>query len=382
MRKLGILVLAFALVVGMGFGVLAGNEAIVEQDNTANTNTELEAFVEQIGSSNFTEIEQISSGLDQLADVLQEGNSNEARITQTKGHSYNKKEAYIIQTGDDNIADIVQPFRNARGEIIQEGDSNEAEMYQYYKKSKHNFDKRVDGLIDQLGNDNTALIDQSMNSFGFSEALITQFGNENLAEIDQEQGNGDFYGEDSTAGEIAQIIQLGNNNEGIIDQDGLNNEAYIVQGSFLSNYGLLADVDENMASNNVASVMQDGNTNLAGVVQWGSNNEVDLEQYGNENEARIGQFGNNNMVKGVNETNDGLVFANSKPAKQFNGATFTGLQIGDDNKIGLRQGKDDSAIVNQNGDSNEALVYQFGGQPNTTTIDQDGNGNFSEVIQK
>ena len=112
-------------------------------------------------------------------------------------------------------------------------------------------------FIYQVGNDNDGRMDQHGTG---NWAGIKQFGNHNNSAIDQ-------YGDSNLAG----VIQFGTGNDSRIEQDGYGNMAGIGQ----------------FGQDNDADIKQTGNYNKALIVQMGSNNEASIEQYGDELDMEI-----------------------------------------------------------------------------------------------
>jgi hypothetical protein len=365
-----------------------------------------------------------------VAETEQDGNKNDALIKQigddnvAESHQYgDENDARVLQTGDDNIglADQINGNRNS-ADVIQEGNSNEGYLtqgmipgyYADYGITTYNMNSNDnEGSIEQIGN------------FNYSDLL--QVGNNNDGEASQKGNNnaayayqgwaGNWWGtggqlarlySDNSSVTIEQIQDYnfgaiwqygGNNNEANIFQDGNHNSSSIVQGFIYSdlNYDFTYPIFN--TKNNYASVKQIGNLNYGKVMQLGDNNLFKLNQTGDDNRvgynenssglkdsrnAYFAQDGNNNRFAGVaKNANNDIFFNSGLDAEQFNGATLSheSYQKGDYNDIGLRQGQDDIALIKQDGNGNEALLWQEGADQNDATMLQFGNNNSSVVVQ-
>ncbi|MBM7557717.1 curlin repeat-containing protein [Halanaerobacter jeridensis] len=231
------------------------------------------------------------------------------------------------------------------------------------------------GLI-YAADGNTAEVEQN----GTHEAYVFQGGLNNEATIQQgHPGN-------TPHGHVVDVWQEGKANVINVSQRVHNNTVEAMQ------FGKANEINVRRQSgwgNNMIDVLQDGDKNKVDILQKGGRDSaVRLEQYNDGNEFTLTQDGydqykgHNNQVKGVKESSGNLRFAGNRAAQQFNGALFTGTQLGDNNKIGLRQGKNDIGVIYQEGQDNMALLYQAGSVSHTATITQKGVGSKAEVCQK
>lgn len=240
MKKVGILVLALALVVGMSFGVIADNFADIEQSsNDKDNSASAEAYLEQIGSGNETFLDQKTgsntSGWPTFADITQDGDGNHADIIQSHSTSSTVHYLYLDQIGDDNEAILKQTGRSS-------GDID----------------------IDQLGDRNLIRLEQSLDYSEDSNFNMVQDGNDNmvvgvgknqygmwLKDWDNaSQAGSDFVG--SQIGDDNKIgLNQGNNSSAVVDQIGNDNKVLLWQGD----------------GGHIANVEQDGNNNISEVVQ-------------------------------------------------------------------------------------------------------------------
>ncbi|MBM7557718.1 hypothetical protein [Halanaerobacter jeridensis] len=218
---------------------------------------------------------------------------------------------------------------------------------------------------------NTAEVEQN----GTHEAYVFQGGLNNEVTIQQgHPGN-------TPQGHVADVWQEGKGNIVDVFQGGHKNTVGAMQFGKANKI----KVGKQSYASNTIDILQDGDKNKADILKQtgGRDNVVRLEQYNDDNEFTLIQDGVNNQVKGVKEASGNLRFAANKAAQQYNGALFTGTQEGDNNKIGLRQGKNDIGVINQNGNDNMALLYQAGPVSHTATITQENsNGSKAEVCQK
>ena len=265
------------------------------------------------------------------ADIEQDGRNNLAEID---------------QEGSENVGVIYQGGNNDRAYIDQIGDRNDAWINQVGGNISS------EGRVIQEGNDNIGHIEnQTSWSSPGSEAWIEQYGNENLAEIGQYDHAHDASIYQDGDENKATIEQRNSGHFAMINQFGDFNEAYVTQ----------------RGKNHSSNIYQDGNSNLA-----------DVAQTGDDSLAVINQLGDNNIIAGV-ENNDGLTFDPSKEAESIS-SEFNGRQIGNNNDIGLYQ-LSSVGTITQEGDSNEALLYQGGTGGHTSTILQTGNNNTGHVKQ-
>ena len=104
------------------------------------------------------------------------------------------------------------------------------------------------------------------------------------------------------------------------------------------------------------------------------------------------QDGNNNQFAGVFKSGNNISFWGAVDAEQINGAElyaveegiagyYGSFQKGDGNIIGLRQ-YNDTALMQQLGNFNTAVLWQQGVAVHDATILQDGNSNYADVLQQ
>lgn len=126
----------------------------------------------------------------------------------------------------------------------------------------------------------------------------------------------DFLQESSLL--LEQEINAQNGNKTIIQQEGIGNEAEIVQKLTDSEKANIAQILQS-GEFNLAIVRQEGQANKLALVQQGSNNYYELDLVGSNNKIGIVQQGNENrIVQKINRVND---------------LDIELIQIGNDNEI-------------------------------------------------
>jgi len=284
------------------------------------------------------------NGLDQT-----QGNGNDAKILQ-QGNS--NKLTYFYQLNDGNKADIkqignsntiesatqkrqanVSPTDNSLI-ILQEGSSNTAALNE---QGDH-----IIGNIYQFGASNTARM-QLTHSNAFGD--IDQLGNSNKADI------------------FVNMSYIGNNNRGVVYQEGDLNTASANIGqrvNTLSSSGNTMEISQ-IGNSNKASILAEGNNHKAYAEQSGNSNKLVVEQAGGNGniarlkqsagaDANILQSGSTNTLKGLNAEDW---------ASSLLGSKLDLDQIGTGNTLNLQQTNGGIATVMQNGASNTATVSQY-----------------------
>ncbi len=387
MKKLSLLFLMM-LAVAFVMAQTQNNVALTEQDGDKN-----DALVKQIGAKNDGTIHQY--GTKNLGTVKQDGNNNVGVADQLRG---NNNIATVDQVGGSNKGYVQQGLTKDYYDDYT-GSANPP-TYNMYANNN-------DASVVQTGNSNFSNVGQWGNN---NEATSVQDGNSNDVYIYQGWEGSWWNGpklyatnskvdiEQHKNGNSARVWQYGGNNNKInILQNGNDNLVSITQGWIYTdlNYDFTAPV-LNTKNNNVL-IDQIGNSNKAKMMQLGDNNLFKLTQTGNDNSlgyfagslqpsrnAYFTQDGDKNIVAGVHKNpSDKLSFWENHDAEQFNGATlsYESYQAGDLNVIGLRQGKDDFAIIQQDGIGNEALLWQQGSNQNVATMMQFGNNNSASIVQ-
>ncbi len=390
MKKL-IFLFAMVLAVSMAVGQIdTTNVATTDQDGSSN-----EALVKQIGDENFGESHQY--GNTNKAKVIQTGNENIGVADQLRG---DRNEAYVNQDGSSNKGYIQQGLTSDYYADYVPGGAEVAPAYNMYANDN-------DATVTQIGGGNYSSVGQwGNNNDGFS----LQQGDENTTYIFQ-GWEGTWWGGPAlySTNSIVDVKQYqngnetnvwqygGNNNKVYVTQDGMDNLVSVTQGWIYTDLNYDFTAPKYNTKNNYTAIKQTGSENKAKMMQIGDNNLFKLTQSGDGNEvgyfagslqparnAYFTQDGNHNKFVGVyiNANND-LSLWEGHDAEQFNGATLDigSFQKGDYNNIGLRQGRDDWALIQQDGNSNTGLLYQYGTDRNLATMIQNGSTNTSQIVQ-
>lgn len=381
----------FAMVLVVSFAMAQtgnGNISVVDQNGNSN-----DAIVKQIGALHESTVGQF--GDLNKATVDQAVTHNISVIAQLKGDN---NEADVIQKdGISNEADIVQGMRKGyyadysgtlippnvniagsdnKGSVEQLGGNNSGNVMQMGNNNK--------GDVYQKGNLNEGHIYAGWEGSWWSSYKVT--GSNNVASVDQ-------IGNDNWAG----IWSLGDGNTSYIDQTGNNNMARLSQGY---NYnGIIGVPKVYPVHNNVNNAIQNGDDNSVRNFQFGDGNIFKLEQNndkntvggrswnnppgGNYRAEYFQQYGDDNRFAGVVKNHANKIrFNQNFNAVQDGDATLdaASIQDGNLNDIGLMQGQDDWALIQQFGDSNDALLWQDGADHSATII-QTGNGNAASTVQ-
>lgn len=295
------------------------------------------AFVDQVGNGNDVDINQSSAPGGSVADVVQIGNDNAASIEQRGGAGSHY--AVATQNGNENKAAIRQ-----RSDIIT--GANYADIHQ-------GGDGTNGGGLTKA-NGNKASIDQGIGAGGGN---VASYGN--VAKIRQE---GVTFGV-ANLNEGA-IIQRGDRMLSLIEQDGSENTASILQT------GTGGGANDSTPEFNQARITQVGLENAAATEQSGQLQKSSIDQNGNFNVASIEQVGVENGV------------GNTARIDQ-NGNTNTSVigQDGDGNMASsVQNGNDNFSSIWQDGNGNMAAAFQ-NGNGNYSAIEQMGNVNVASVLQ-
>lgn len=297
MKKLITIALGSLMVAGFSF---AQSNSTVEQ--TGNFN---ESNIQQVGANNNVDIDQgVMNNSSAIPAGL--GGSFTGEVTVGNASNVHQKsfdggvnEAYIYQGGSNSQA-------NGNTSTIDQytmGGKNSAYSVQYGTSSQATVLQGMDGAgtasniggIGQLGDGNTASINQQENNVGFAVSLT--HGNSNQSHIMQ-SGSGNAGAVIQADVAICDILQM-------VDGESIS----------LGTYG-------GAVTGNVATLSQSDGFNIGGILQTGNTNTATLTQSGScPNLGAIYQSGNGNDVS----------------------LTQTGLDFG---------------LVRQNGDNNESTVIQ------------------------
>jgi len=363
--------------------------------------------------------ESIQNGNDNRVWVRQAGTSQSVYTNQNDGAGTGGNLARVRQmgavqatSGVENLAEVLQSGDLNQSTTFQEGDRNNAvtRQGQNDNSSASNMAMIRQGT-GQNAEDNFAAIDQdgdgnsawTRQTFDNSDAWTRQDGDGNKSEIDQNAGpNG-------TDGHLAEAEQVGDGNMSIINQSGAGarntartfqsgndnyaeqmqttdaaaggtgNTAIIAQGNvttghtFSSIYFDLINVDD--IENGSQSLGSFGGQ--AYQDQSGSDNDADIRQFGddpaNANYAEQNQSGSGNsafVVQNLYGTPSGA----GNYARQDQDGTNSSAGIG-------QNGFDHKAYQRQSGDDNVALSTQRG-EDNLVNTYQDGDGNRGMTAQR
>ena len=138
------------------------------------------------------------------------------------------------------------------------------------------------------------LIEANLSGNG-NEAYLTQIGNKNEVSITQElQGN--------SATNLVKVLQVGNRNNGQINQLGVQNQTVLIQNGRRNEYSLNLE-----GSENTFVIIQEGKDNVINQnLTNTSKTYIELIQKGNENEITHNQDGLNTKNIVVKQIGDGM----------------------------------------------------------------------------
>jgi len=215
-----------------------------------------------------------------VAYIDQVGDYNRAVIEQTGSVA---SEAGIVQRGAGNRHEIVQRSGvNQYARIVAVGDGNGSAQ-----------PGSVGGLVDQRGDDQTALV----RSQGFGNGFrVLQSGESgaNLAAVVQ-QGDGNNAGVTQTnTGAAAISASSAGTVEGLVQSGNMAGLMTKFAGAITGDAN--ASLQVQAGFNNTAEVVQSGQGNVAVQGQIGSGNVMRLTQIGNDNSFAHTQLGANNVL--------------------------------------------------------------------------------------
>lgn len=223
-RRPGLFVLMLATTLVLGASTLASAEGTgtvtqIGLDNYAYMYQEAtsEAIIMQLGNTNSASVEQEGPG--HLGGVGQVGDENECILLQLG----QKDLAFSIQSGNENYASITQMHSIAGSSSYRNISDNDAFSYQ------SGLNNRLELL--QTGDDNTASVSQMNNN---NEALVVQSqhtsgtGAQATFIVQSGIGNWVVSQQDGTH-HVSRCRQFGDTNSALVNQDGLDNTASVVQ---------------------------------------------------------------------------------------------------------------------------------------------------------
>ena len=313
------------------------------------------ASVKQTGTSNLGSIIQ-QDGTGGGATLTQNGQNHASAITMTglvRGDTRgNSGTVEVSQFDRGNRAEVLQVGRG-HASVKQNGNYNKATLkstslvgdMDVVQNGTNNVARAtVPGSIQQIGNDNTAMLLGDSNSLvidplGYrARGEIVQWGQSNNASIDAQYSAGSG---------LARIEQIGSYNTASIkgggrfaptlsniQQLGYANQANIVQNNFQA--GSASIVQKGVAQK--SSIVQTSfGGSAAQTAQTGTDNVALITQASNDNEASILQSGNRNQAQVTQSQIEGA------------GANMARIQ---------QQGNDLQASITQNGRDNRAAIRQ------------------------
>ncbi len=341
---------------GSGSG---GNLAAVQQTGLVNPTS---------GIANLAEV--LQSGSANQSTTLQEGDYNNAVTRQGQNDDSSARNKALIRQGTGQQAE------NNHAAIEQDGDDNLARTQQTYDNS--------DAWTRQIGDGNKSMIIQNAGPNGTTghEAMNYQEGDRNESSIDQ-SGAG--------ARNTAVAIQRADDNQAKQLQtttatagSGMGNRAGITQGLALGFSAvpvatstwieIINDVDG--TASGISHSTQDSYGAKAKQTQHGKLQQADIIQFGGtvgasnyaEQEQASGWGNEAGISQGHYQVGD-----DSNYAKQY--------QAGDNNRAGIvQEGSGFKALQDQRGHRNKALSYQTG-EDNLLNIHQRGNDNRATSAQ-
>ena len=365
------------------------------------------ANVSQTGSSS-VKITQIETGAAtngfsipvQTADVVQDGATNKAEISQSETGSGDKylSSVKLDQLGNKNESSqkTVAPGNNSGLTVIgyQRGDENKITQsitsgYTEYFKSEQIGNKNIanqtgsgstaDGTIYQEGNENSAtqILSGMNNGYYRTGMLIRQIGSNNKA-------SQEFWGSGYNPGHSGETYQYGNNNEATQTGAGHHFTSIVTQEGDWNK----ANVNQNGTANpvlydNSVELYQFANDNTANITQeLGSSNTIKFYQTG-AGIANLTQKGNTNVVKGL-----GTVSTFNSSWAKFGGSKLDIAQTGKLNSLSLEADgivditQDNSTVASATGNIIEfsqagggtSVLKQTGGDANLVKLTKTGGG--------
>lgn len=365
------------------------------------------ANVTQNGTSS-VKITQIETGVAtngfsipvQTADVVQNGATNKAEISQSETGSGDKylSSAKLDQIGDKNTSTQITnaPGSNSGLKVIgyQKGNENKINQNitsgytEYFKAEQIGNDNTAtqigsgstaDGTIYQEGNSNTATQKLSGMNNGYDRTgmLIKQIGARNTA-------SQEFWGSGYNAGHSGETYQYGSDNVATQIGSGHHFTSIVTQNGDWNT----ATVNQNGTANpvlfdNSVELYQDLSNNTATITQeLGSTNIIKLYQKG-AGTANLTQTGDQNIVKGLTTVST----FNASWAK-FGGSTLDVAQTGKLNSLSLEADgivditQNNSTVASATGDVIEfsqagggtSVLKQTGGDANLIKLTKTGGG--------
>ncbi|MCK5691580.1 MAG: hypothetical protein KAI08_01995 [Bacteroidales bacterium] len=286
---------------------------------------------------------------------------------------------------DDNVSDLDQWGNNNDAFVTQTGDLNYSKVYTDGNGNAVSYVNQL-GVGEnysrafQDGKGNTVDVDQEnrlTKKYDLNTSYIKQEGDWNTATVDQVVVRNGRY---SLGGTLdSDIRQFGNNNDAIVDQEGLWINADIRQNGKEGN----ANVYQGKSKYYVG----DAYVSDALIVQGDQvkkESTAEQHQVGLQNDAYINQNSPNGSMalqvqintKGVITTHRGID-VNQARIYQSDGGNNAAYQMQFYNNVG---GDPNIAYAKQQGKDNFSMEVQVGGD-NLSNVLQDGDGNYGNVTQ-
>ncbi|MCZ4368532.1 hypothetical protein [Sulfitobacter dubius] len=355
------------------------NEIDLFQENLGGTN--------RIGSGAAIQGNPIGQGVDQIGDnnkldVSQSGASLDVfDIQQTGGAANDSNITTITQTGSrQTVSNINQTFDG-----YGNSDANEITILQSGKLNligNTSSGPRSDGSgITQIGNGNSATVDQSGNSqsvytlkqqdtksgSGSNIATITQSGNVGTAGGSRVQLVDQYnYGSlDNTLSITQEVTGNGNNGKGAFSSDGpaaLVTEVQLGNQSFAKQTG----------GGNDLTYSTEGEANKFGFLQAGFSNMIDSVSNGIGQEVAIRQTGSDNETYGVqtgSHNSAGIEMDGNRNFVDFSQDSTAGA-ISDGNKLAIMIAGHDNELTSTQTGLNNMAGLDVTGNRNHLDVDQ------------
>ncbi|OAB78419.1 hypothetical protein, partial [Cochleicola gelatinilyticus] len=317
-----------------------GHNARVEQEGTSQMSyveqdgSGSDADVFQTGNANYSDVQQDGGGANvfanNTADIDQDGTGNKSFVNQSNRNN----SSVVDQLGDLNMSHVVQSGVGTNdGQVVQNGDGN------YVRQTQTNGTSGSDAnvaLVNQGDRTNAQALSNNLPLFLATDAILSTQGgavpadgsNENVAYQTQDgSGNNAESQQFSQSGApfagYSKQVQIGDNNTALVVQNAFddtqlyndNNSALQVQTGDNNSAGLIQ-----IGNTQNAWMIQDGDDSVL-AVQAGRENDLVSKQYEGTNFMEIGQQG----------------LANDLFAAQRGGQSFIGDQSGFQNIMEVLQ---------------------------------------------
>ena len=240
--------------INAGPGTAYGGHGSNNNASISQTGVQQTAAIEQNGSTHGSAVIDQSRGYSDLmgndvASITDTGSYDSSRITQVSGGGVHvsANKGTVIQSGQQNTADVSQVGYSDTGAVNQSGYRNYANINQLSGTYQH-------AAATQSGSFDTALISQA--NSGGDHATTNQSGNFDLAIINQ----ANLYGNPQTA----TVTQTGSFDLASVNQSGVSQIATVAQAG---NFNAASVTQASTTANYTANVTQGGFGNVATVYQ-------------------------------------------------------------------------------------------------------------------